>query len=156
MRARTIRQSRLNPAQQSSWSSNTSRPVKRAVIEFWSVSYSQMILLGRLSVLFLRFVSCPYPADANRRCRPQTCQASAVQENILQNAARTVPGASPNSTGYFLGMSRTTQCGPAAARSKVPFGELAKRVRNGAGDSQCDRSVSNRFPSEAIADGVHS
>src|SRR5262249_42010562 len=48
MRARTIRQSRLNPAQQSSWSSNTSRPVKRAVIEFWSVSFSQMILLERL------------------------------------------------------------------------------------------------------------
>src|SRR5260221_13423775 len=44
----------------------------------------------------------------------------------------------------------------AAARSKVPFGELAKRVGNGAGDSQCDRSVSNRVPSEAIADGVHS
>src|SRR3984893_2281466 len=43
-----------------------------------------------------------------------------------------------------------------AARSKVPFGELAKRVGNGAGDSQCDRSVSNRIPSEAIADGVHS
>ena len=44
----------------------------------------------------------------------------------------------------------------AAARSKVPFGELAKRVGNGAGHSQCDRSVSNRVPSEAIADGVHS
>src|SRR5258708_2125756 len=44
----------------------------------------------------------------------------------------------------------------AAARSKVPFGELAKRVGNGAGQTQCARSVSNRVPSEAIADGVHS
>src|SRR5260370_6825966 len=44
----------------------------------------------------------------------------------------------------------------AGARPKAPFGELAKRLGNGAGDSQCDRSVSNRIPSEAIADGVHS
>src|SRR5258707_6065843 len=44
----------------------------------------------------------------------------------------------------------------AAARSRLLFGELAKRVGNGAGHSQCDRSVSNRVPSEAIADGVHS
>ena len=48
-----------------------------------------------------------------------------------------------------------TQCDAATARSKVPFGKLAKRVGNGVGDSQCDRSVSNRVPSEAIADGVH-
>src|SRR3982074_1970112 len=40
----------------------------------------------------------------------------------------------------------------ATARSKVPFGELAKRVGNGAGDSQCDRSVSNSAPYEATAD----
>src|SRR4029077_5377004 len=40
--------------------------------------------------------------------------------------------------------------------SKVLFGELAKCVRHGAEDSQCDRSVSNRVPSEAIADGVDS
>ena len=39
-------------------------------------------------------------------------------------------------------------------KSKVLFGELAKRVRHGAEDSQCDRSVSDRVPSEAIADGV--
>jgi Family of unknown function (DUF6494) len=39
-------------------------------------------------------------------------------------------------------------------KSKVLFGELAKRVRHGAEDPQCDRSVSNRVPSEAIADGV--
>src|SRR4029077_16867193 len=44
----------------------------------------------------------------------------------------------------------------AAARSTVPFVELAKRFGDGAGDSQCDRSLSNRVPSEAIADGVHS
>src|SRR5260370_42184572 len=66
----------------------------------------------------------------------------------------------PNSTGYFLGMSEGDAVWSgsrvAAARSKVPFGELAKRVGNGAGDSQCDRSVSNRVQSEAITDGVHS
>src|SRR5882762_2576818 len=62
----------------------------------------------------------------------------------------------PTRPGISWGCRRATQCGPAAARSKVPFGELAKRVGNGAGDSQYDRSVSNRVPSEAIADGVHS
>src|SRR5262245_66510521 len=59
MRARTIRQSRLNPAQQSSWSSNASRTVKRAVIEFLSVSFSQMILLERLSVLYFPIFRVP-------------------------------------------------------------------------------------------------
>ena len=41
-------------------------------------------------------------------------------------------------------------------KSKVLFGKLAKRVRHRAGDSQGDRSVSNRVPSEAITDGVNS
>ena len=57
--------------------------------------------------------------------------------------------------GIFWERRRASQCGPPAARSKIPFGELAKRVGNGAGNSQCDRSVSNRVPSEAIADDVH-
>src|ERR1700722_7685837 len=58
--------------------------------------------------------------------------------------------------GIFWERRRASQCGPPAARSKIPFGELAKRVGNGAGNSQCDRCVSNRVPSEAIADDVNS
>ena len=57
---------------------------------------------------------------------------------------------------YFLGISAGGAGGPAAARSKVFFGELAKRVGNGAGASEYDRSVSDGVPSEAIPDGVDS
>src|SRR6516164_8900776 len=40
--------------------------------------------------------------------------------------------------------------------SKVLFGELAKLIWNGPGWSQYDRTVSDRVPSETIADQVNS
>src|SRR6185312_6414459 len=36
------------------------------------------------------------------------------------------------------------------------FGECAKLVRHGTGESQCDRSISDRSPSEALTDLVYS
>src|SRR5215468_4984468 len=35
------------------------------------------------------------------------------------------------------------------------FGESAKLVRHGTGESQCDRSISDGFPSEALTDPVY-
>jgi hypothetical protein len=37
---------------------------------------------------------------------------------------------------------------------KLPFRKLAKRVRDGTGKFKCNRSVSDRLPSEAVADRI--